>query len=103
MAAPLGNQNAVKGRRWSKAIERAVDAWPERAISLEINKGLDKMAYEFVARMVETKDIAFYREFGDRIDGKAPQAIVGDDELPPVIRGVVTLVKPEGGSGGEGE
>jgi hypothetical protein len=103
MAAPLGNQNAVKGRRWSKAIERAVDAWPERAISLEINKGLDKMAYEFVARMVETKDIAFYREFGDRIDGKAPQAIVGDDELPPVIRGVVTLVKPDGTSGGEGE
>jgi hypothetical protein len=102
MAAPLGNQNAVKGRRWSKAIERAVDAWPERAISLEINKGLDKMAYEFVARMVETKDIAFYREFGDRIDGKAPQAIVGDDELPPVIRGVVTLVKPDEPQG-EGE
>ncbi len=100
--APLGNQNAAKGRRWSKAVERAVDAWPERAVSLEINRGIDNMAYEFVREMVTTKDIAFFREFGDRIDGKAPQAIVGDDELPPVVRGVIALMKPDG-TQGEGE
>lgn len=98
MAAPLGNQNAVKGRRWAKAIERAVDAWPERAISLEINKGIDNMAYAFVAKMVAENDIAFFREFGDRIDGKPKQAIVGGDEedLPVQIAARITLKKPEG-------
>ena len=27
MGAPLGNQNAVKGKRWTQAIERAIDAF----------------------------------------------------------------------------
>jgi hypothetical protein len=97
MGAPLGNQNAVKGRRWAKAVERAVDAWPGRAVSLEVNRGIDNAAFEFVAQMMADKDIAFFREFGDRMDGKPAQAIVGDDEHPPVIRGAVVLVKPEGG------
>ena len=87
-----GNQNARNGKRWRHAIERAVDAWPERAVSLEVNRGIDNAAFAFVARMMETQDIAFFREFGDRLDGKPAQAIVGDDQMPPVRVGVIKLI-----------
>lgn len=30
-------------------------------------------------------DLAAIREFADRIDGRVPQAIVGDDDHPPVV------------------
>jgi hypothetical protein len=94
--APLGNQNAARGRRWAHAIERAVDAWPERAVSLEVNKGIDAMAYAFVAKMVADQDLGFYREFGDRLDGKPAQAIVGDSDFDPVqVEGFIKLRKPE--------
>ena len=84
MGAPVGNQNAVKGRRWSKSIERALEAWPNRAISLESNKGLDEAAYQFVNRLMQENDISFFRELGDRMDGKPAQSIGGDPDLPPV-------------------
>lgn len=97
--APLGNQNAVKGRRWSKAIERAMEAYPERAVSLECNKGIDAAAYEFVHKMMVEKDLGFFKEFGDRSDGKAPQAIVGGDEDENPLRIVHkierTIVRPK--------
>jgi hypothetical protein len=32
-------------------------------------------------------DVAAIKEIGDRLDGKVPQAIVGDEEHPPVIPG----------------
>ena len=78
MGAPFGNQNGKKGRRWANAVERAVNAWPARAIGLDVNKGIDEAAYEFVSKMMSEKDIAFFREFGDRLDGKPAQAIIGD-------------------------
>lgn len=97
MAAPLGNQNAAKGRRWSNAVERAMNAYPEKPVSLEVNKGLDEAAFEFVRRMMLEKDLGFFREFGDRIDGKPAQAIVGDSDADPInaiVNGCITLVKP---------
>ncbi len=93
--APVGNQNAAKGRRWSKAIDRALQAWPNRAVSLEINRGIDEAAFEFVSKLMAEKDLGFFRELGDRIDGKPPQAIVGDDDHPPLaVKGVLELVRP---------
>lgn len=32
----------------------------------------------------ETGDVQAIKEVADRLDGKVPQAVVGDDELPPV-------------------
>jgi len=90
MAAPLGNQNAVKGRRWSKAIERAVEAWPDKAVSLESNKGIDAAAYEFVSELMGKKDLGFFREFGDRLDGKAAQQLTlsGDADAPLQVQNI---------------
>lgn len=95
VGAPLGNTNAARGRRWRHAVERAVDAYPERPQGLEVNKGIDEMAFLFVQKMAAEKDISFFREFGDRIDGKPPQAIVGDEEHPSLFEGVLKLVRPE--------
>jgi hypothetical protein len=94
MAAPLGNQNAVKGKRWRHAINRAIDAWPDRAVSLESNRGIDNLAYEFVAKMYETKDLGFFKEYGDREDGKPAQALIhtGDEEGGPVRVEKIELV-----------
>jgi hypothetical protein len=75
-----GNTNAAKGRRWSNAIERALASFPEKPVSLTANRGIDDAAHEFVAKLMAEKDIGFFRELGDRLDGKPPQAIVGDDE-----------------------
>jgi hypothetical protein len=100
VGAPLGNTNAARGRRWRDALSRAVDAYPNRAVSLEVNKGIDEMAYLFVQKMAAEKDLGFFREYGDRSDGKPPQAIVGDDELPALrVEGVLKLVKPDAKEG----
>lgn len=96
--APQGNQNAKKGRRWANAVERAVEAYPNKAVSLESNKGIDAAAYEFVHTMMVDKDIGFFKEFGDRLDGKPAQAIIGDPDNPlEMLTRIERVVrKPEG-------
>lgn len=46
-----------------------------------------------------TGDVQAIREIADRLDGKVPQAIVGDDEHPPVSVIERRIVDPEGASG----
>jgi hypothetical protein len=90
MAAPLGNQNAKKAKRWQKAIERAL----ARASNSDIDAGLDKAADKLVQAASEGDQWAL-KELGDRIDGKAVQPIAGDDDSPPLtVRGIVELVRP---------
>ncbi len=81
MAAPVGNQNASRARKWRNAIERALEHWPEKPPNpLESERGLNEAAFLFVSEMMGKKDLGFFREFGDRLDGKPAQAIVGGDE-----------------------
>lgn len=98
VGAPLGNNNSGKGRRWAQAIKRAVDAYPERAISLSVNRGIDNAAYELVHKMMVEKDLGFFKEFGDRMDGKAAQALIGgdDDDNPIQIATRIELVDLDG-------
>lgn len=90
--APIGNQNAAKGRRWSKAIERALEAWPDRAPSLSVNRGVDEAAFEFVSELMAKKDLGFFRELGDRLDGKPAQAVIGGDDDDPPVRAVTEII-----------
>jgi ribosomal protein L17 len=46
-------------------------------------KKLRKVA-EALVEKAETGDVNAIREIADRLDGKVPQAIVGDDEYPAV-------------------
>lgn len=68
MPAPEGNQNATRGRIWRDAIERAL----KKRSKVDQVQALDELAEKFL-QQVEAGDISAFKEFGDRIEGKAIQ------------------------------
>lgn len=68
--APEGNQNSAKGRRWAAAIDRAL----AKRCKGDGIKALDELAEKLLANC-ELGDNSALKELGDRIDGKAHQAI----------------------------
>lgn len=97
MAAPLGNHNAAKGKRWAAAIERAIQAYPAIPESLGSNetmRGINEAAAKFVSLMMVEGDITYFKEFGDRLDGKPTQTIAGDSEQPLSVTATVNFIKP---------
>jgi hypothetical protein len=91
MGAPLGNQNAAKAKQWTAAIERAIERLADPAINPDAllprspkAKGLDMLADIFVAQRQREDPMTFFREFGDRLDGKPAQqlALTGEDGGP---------------------
>lgn len=81
MAAPFGNQNAVKAKRWQQAIDRAL----ERRSKVDQIGELDRLADEFL-KAVEAEGITGYRELADRLDGKAVQTLAGDNDSPLTVQ-----------------
>lgn len=93
--AQPGNNNAAKGKRWRDAIEHCAECWPnppDTENCLPNLRGLRIAAYAFVKKMIEENDIAFFREFGDRIDGKAHQSIDQTTQHSGEIVNKITLV-----------
>ena len=67
--APLGNQNAAKGARWRKALERVL----ARKYG-DVDTGLEKLAEAFVELHTNpdaTSEVC--RDVADRFDGKPKQ------------------------------
>lgn len=96
--APIGNQNGAKGFRWREAIERAIEYWPEVCPTGQNDKmkGINLAAHTFVKKMMDDHDFNFFKEFGDRLDGKPKQQteITGADGSP-ILNGItVKMVKP---------
>lgn len=92
MAAPLGNQNAAKAKRWQKAIERAL----ARSSGESVDAGLDTAANKLVSA-ANAGDQWALKELGERIDGKVAQAIIGDSSEDPLnvkVQGAIELVRP---------
>jgi len=91
LGAPIGNQNAARAKLWQAAIFRAIERKATGA-PLDPNddrservKGLDMMADLFVGISGnEEERLGFFKEFGDRIDGKSAQTIAGDPDAPLV-------------------
>jgi len=83
-----GNQNAAKAKRWEAALERAFAAYPDEPDMTDCTPfmiGLNKAAANFVKRTMEVDaDLGFFRETGDRFDGKAAQSLTigGDPDKP---------------------
>lgn len=75
--APEGNKNATKNRPWAEAINRALLA--------EDGKKLRALADKIIDKALEG-DVSALKEIGDRVDGKAAQAIVGADGEALVVR-----------------
>lgn len=71
MAAPIGNQNAAKTKRlFSAALKRLLTQDPARAQALA----------EKLLTLAESGEAWAFKELIDRVDGKAPQPLVGGDE-----------------------
>lgn len=74
MAAAQGNQYAAKAKQWQMAIERALD----KRGAADRRAALDDLA-EVLLTKCEAGEGWALKELGDRLDGKAPQAITGPD------------------------
>jgi DNA-binding GntR family transcriptional regulator len=80
MGAPVGNQNAAKGRRWAAAIERALAKRAGKRSLKDAQEALDELAEQFLDA-VSQGDISAFKELGDRLDGKAHQAVTHDGDV----------------------
>lgn len=81
MAAPKGNKFASKEHRaWSEAIKRAV----ARLGDGKQDRGLNRLADALLQKVMDG-DMSAIREFGDRYDGKVPQAIEGTGQGGAII------------------
>ncbi len=87
MAAPIGNQNARKAKRWEDALNKAMARYTSE--NVKVGEALDKIAETVVIQaLAGSKDA--WQEIGNRLDGKAPQALIhtGDDEGGPVKQSI---------------
>lgn len=86
MAAPIGNQNASKKTRMlGEALKRILVQNPEEAEAVA-RKTLE------AAKAGEAWAQALIYE---RVDGRLPQPVIGDDEEPPILmKGLIELVRP---------
>ena len=73
--APIGNDNAAKGKAWDQAIKRAlarsggtVDEGLIKVAMMVVNAALDPEA-------TPTERIAAWTEIGNRLDGKPHQTL----------------------------
>lgn len=73
MPAPIGNQNAAKGKLWHGAIVRAL----RKRSKSEALEELDNIAEKLIAACNEG-DLTALKELGDRLDGKPSQTIEAD-------------------------
>jgi hypothetical protein len=85
--APVGNQNAARAKVWRAAIMRALE---RRKPADERVQAIDELADQLI-NLVALGDLGALKEFGDRLDGKPAQAIIGgdDDDNPITIREIV--------------
>jgi hypothetical protein len=89
MGAPLGNQNAVRAKRWQDAINRALDK-RSRVAGIE---ALDELAEKLLV-LADEGDLGALKELGDRIEGKPAQTLgIGQDpDLEPMITRVERVI-----------
>ena len=71
-----GNQNAIKAKRWSQAIDRAL-AKRSKAEGIE---ALDALAEQFLDAVAK-EGVNGFRELGDRLEGKPSQEIQHSGDL----------------------
>jgi len=83
MAAALGNQNARKAKPWTDSIRKAI-------VQYDTDKAEDKRFLFMLAKqMLEdcfSSDVSERKhardELWNRLDGKYPQPIIGDEDNP---------------------
>lgn len=79
MAAPLGNENAKKGKEWNEAIRYALANYENDTV--QRGKALKAIAKKLIEKALDG-DKDSIQEIGNRLDGKPAQTIAGDEENP---------------------
>lgn len=69
----------MKAKKWRESIMRAL----ARKCG-SVDQGLDAAATKLAELAIDMGEQWALKEIGDRIDGKPAQAIVGDDDHPPI-------------------
>lgn len=91
MPFPKGVSGNPEGRRknrpWRDALNRAVQRAQDGKVDY---MALDALADALVAAGM-AGEVNALKEIGDRIDGKVPQAIVGDEDEAPLAISLVEL------------
>jgi len=85
--APIGNQNAAKGRLWNDALRMAI-AQDDRA---RVRKAVEKLL-----DLASEGEPWAIKELADRLDGKpVQQTVLENSDGTPLLAGIqVTFVKP---------
>ena len=90
--APIGNKNATKNRLWRDALNKRLREYsPGEDSKVEHYWALQKIADKLIEQALEG-DIQAIKEIGDRVDGKAVQAISGDPDNPVAIQRIERVI-----------
>lgn len=85
IGAPVGNQNAAKGRRWAEALSKALARYTDPVLKVEAGQALDRIAEKVVIAAL-AGDPDSITEIANRLDGKPAQAVtLGSDAENPVV------------------
>jgi hypothetical protein len=95
--APTGNKNSAVGKEGRRALELALEHYPDMPEVIGKIRTLILMWQPIIAKAFEEGDLAAMKEINDRLDGKAAQSLTlsGDEDNPVAIHRVErVIVKP---------
>ena len=80
-----GNNNGSKGKDGLRALEMALEHYPEVPNAIGKIKTLIRMWHPIIAKAFDEGDLAAMKEINDRLDGRPAQSIsVGGDAENPL-------------------
>lgn len=84
VGAPLGNNNGGKGKDGLRALEMALEHYPEVPEAIGKIKTLIRMWQPIIEKAFVEGDLAAMKEINDRLDGRPAQSVTlaGDSENP---------------------
>jgi hypothetical protein len=80
MAAPTGNRNAAKGKRWHDALHKALARYADKNLKIKAGEALDRIAAVVVENAIKG-DRDSITEIANRLDGKPMQPVEMDATL----------------------
>jgi hypothetical protein len=80
-----GNKNAAKGKSWADALRLELATFTDKDLKVSRGQALRAIAKR-VVRSAIAGDKDAWKEIGDRLDGKAAQAITGADGGAVLVR-----------------
>ena len=81
MAAPKGNTNSATGKDGRRALELALEHYPEIPEVIGRIRTLIMMWKPIITKAFEEGDLAAMKEINDRLDGRPAQSVTLDADI----------------------